>query len=169
MKKRIERDCEETTSDSRNWEVKVGLLRIFNGKLVVESGGLLAGIDRCGSDMISTRWLEKRKPYWTHLETLVDRAGRRGVRTLSHSELQELGLLYRQTASDLATVREDATSKQLAAYLNQLLGRAAQSGLHGRQKPKVSGLIGGFYRDTYPAIFRERLAADGAGDNHLVS
>ncbi|MGO9642915.1 MAG: stage II sporulation protein M [Candidatus Acidiferrales bacterium] len=102
--------------------------------------------------MISTRWLEKRKPYWTHLETLVDRAGRRGVRTLSHSELQELGLLYRQTASDLATVREDATSKQLAAYLNQLLGRAHNLVYMGG-KPKVSGLIG-FYRDTYPAIFR---------------
>jgi len=82
----------------------------------------------------------------------VDRAGRRGVRTLSHPELQELGLLYRQTASDLATVREDATSKQLAAYLNQLLGRAHNLVYMGG-KPKVSGLIG-FYRDTYPAIFR---------------
>lgn len=82
----------------------------------------------------------------------MDRAGRRGVRTLSHPELQELGLLYRQTASDLATVREDATSKQLAAYLNQLLGRAHNLVYMGG-KPKVSGLIG-FYRDTYPAIFR---------------
>jgi uncharacterized membrane protein SpoIIM required for sporulation len=102
--------------------------------------------------MISTRWLEKRKPYWTRLENLVDRAGRRGVRTLSHLELQELGLLYRQTASDLATVREDATSKQLAAYLNQLLGSAHNQIYMGR-KPKVSGLVG-FYRYTYPAIFR---------------
>src|SRR5574338_1064596 len=68
-------------------------------------------------DMVSTRWLEKRKPYWARLEELVQRSGR-GVGALSHNELQELGLLYRQTASDLATVREDITSKQLAAYLN---------------------------------------------------
>jgi len=105
-----------------------------------------------GRDMISTRWLEKRKPYWTRLESLVDRAGRRGVGTLTHLELQELGLLYRQTASDLATVREDATSKQLAAYLNQLLG-SAHNQIYMGGKPKVSGLVG-FYRDTYPAIFR---------------
>src|SRR5258708_22317154 len=73
-------------------------------------------------DMISNRWLEKRKPYWARLEELVQRSSR-GVAALSHGELQELGLLYRQTASDLATVREDATTRQLASYLNQLLGR----------------------------------------------
>ena len=74
--------------------------------------------------MISTRWLEKRKPYWSRLETLVNQSQARGISALSHRELQELGLLYRQTASDLASVREDVTTAQLAEYLNQLLGRA---------------------------------------------
>jgi len=77
-----------------------------------------------GSVMISARWLEKRKTYWARLELLVDRSKRGGISALDHLELQELGLLYRQTASDLATVREDVTSNQLAFYLNQLLGRA---------------------------------------------
>ncbi len=74
--------------------------------------------------MISTRWLAKRKPHWQRLEQLVDRSGRRGVAALNHDELQELGLLYRQTASDLATVREDTTSRPFTSYLNQLLARA---------------------------------------------
>src|SRR5580704_18989617 len=74
-------------------------------------------------DMITIRWLEKRKPYWARLEQLVQQSSR-GISALGHKELQELGLLYRQTASDLAAVREDASNKQLAAYLNQLLGRA---------------------------------------------
>jgi uncharacterized membrane protein SpoIIM required for sporulation len=104
--------------------------------------------------MISNRWLEKRKPYWARLEELVQRSGR-GVTALSHSELQELGLLYRQTASDLAAVREDAASKQLAAYLNQLLGRSHNL-IYLGQKPKVSGIVR-FYRDSYPQIFREAL------------
>jgi len=56
--------------------------------------------------MISTRWLEKRKTYWARLELLVDRSNKGGISALDHRELQELGLLYRQTASDLATVRE---------------------------------------------------------------
>ncbi len=80
---------------------------------------------------------------------------RRGVAGLSHSELQELGLLYRQTASDLAAAREDATSKQLATYLNQLLGRGHNL-IYMGHKPKISGIVR-FYLDTYPQAFRETL------------
>jgi uncharacterized membrane protein SpoIIM required for sporulation len=104
--------------------------------------------------MVSNRWLEKRKPFWARLEQLVDRSSK-GVASLSHSELQELGLLYRQTASDLAAVREDVSGRQLSTYLNQLLGRAHNLIYLGR-KPKVSGIVL-FYRDTYPQIFRETL------------
>jgi len=104
--------------------------------------------------MISIRWLEKRKPFWARLEELVQRSNR-GVAALSHNELRELGLLYRQTASDLATVREDATSKQLSAYLNQLLGRSHNL-IYMGHKPQVSGIVK-FYRDTYPRVFRETL------------
>jgi uncharacterized membrane protein SpoIIM required for sporulation len=105
--------------------------------------------------MISTRWLEKRKPYWTRLEQLVARSSMRGVSALDHKELQELGLLYRQTASDLAAVREDNTSQQLAAYLNQLLGRAHNL-IYMGHRPRMSGIVR-FYAQTYPRIFRETL------------
>ncbi|HME11552.1 MAG TPA: stage II sporulation protein M [Candidatus Acidoferrum sp.] len=104
--------------------------------------------------MISNRWLEKRKPYWARLDQLVERCSR-GVGSLNHSELQELGLLYRQTASDLATVREDASARQLASYLNQLLGRSHNL-IYLGHKAKVSGLVH-FYRDAYPQAFRDTL------------
>jgi uncharacterized membrane protein SpoIIM required for sporulation len=103
-------------------------------------------------DMVTVRWLEKRKPYWTRLEQLVQKS-RRGLAALSHDELQELGLLYRQTASDLAAVREDVSSKQLASYLNQLLGRSHNL-IYLGQKPKARGLVR-FYAETFPQIFRE--------------
>jgi uncharacterized membrane protein SpoIIM required for sporulation len=103
--------------------------------------------------MISTRWLEKRRPHWQRLEQLVDRSGRRGVVALSHDELQELGLLYRQTASDLATVREDITSRPFTSYLNQLLARAHNLIYMGR-RANWGGILG-FYTRTYPRIFRE--------------
>ncbi|HUJ33408.1 MAG TPA: stage II sporulation protein M [Candidatus Acidoferrum sp.] len=103
--------------------------------------------------MISNRWLEKRRSHWTRLEQLVDASGRRGVSALSAAELQELALLYRQTASDLSTVREDPTGSQLSFYLNRLLGRAHNLIYMGR-KAKIKG-IWTFFKDTYPAIFRE--------------
>ena len=103
--------------------------------------------------MISTRWLAKRKTYWARLELLVDRSNKGGISALDHRELQELGLLYRQTASDLATVREDVTSNQLAFYLNQLLGRAHNL-IYMGHKQKISGLVR-FYTQTYPQVFRE--------------
>src|SRR5580692_2865229 len=103
--------------------------------------------------MISTRWLEKRKPYWARLEQLVDRSNKGGISALDHRELQELGLLYRQTASDLATVREDVTSNQLTFYLNQLLGRAHNL-IYMGHKQKMNGLVR-FYSHTFPQVFRE--------------
>src|SRR5271154_5450891 len=102
--------------------------------------------------MISTQWLEKRKPYWSRLEQIVERSGRRGIGSFDHLELQELGLLYRQTASDLAVVRQDATSRQLSAYLNHLLGRAHNLIYMGK-RPHLGEILQ-FYAG-YPHIFRE--------------
>lgn len=104
--------------------------------------------------MVSNRWLEKRRPYWARLEELIERS-RKGVSSLTHQELRELGLLYRQTASDLAAVREDVSSHHLTVYLNQLLGRCHNL-IYLGHKPQVSGIVR-FYRDTYPAVFRETL------------
>lgn len=72
---------------------------------------------------------------------------------MQHGELQELGLLYRQTASDLAIVREDNTSNQLSAYLNSLLGRAHNL-IYMGHRPKINELRK-FYTETYPQVFRE--------------
>jgi uncharacterized membrane protein SpoIIM required for sporulation len=106
--------------------------------------------------MISTRWIEKRRPHWNRLEQLVNTSGRSGVSALSPTDLQELALLYRQIAADLASVREDSTSTNLAHYLNQLLGRAHNIIYMGRKTESRN--IFAFYRYTYPAIFRETFS-----------
>ncbi len=98
--------------------------------------------------------MEKRRPHWDRLEQLVLRAGK-GLAALNSRELQELGLLYRQTASDLSVVTEDKTSVQLAAYLNQLLGRSHNL-LYSGRRPKTSGILT-FYSKTYPRLFRQAL------------
>lgn len=103
--------------------------------------------------MISTRWIEARKPQWARLEELLQRCSRQGLGRLSHRELGELGVLYRQTAADLSTSRQDATSRRLAEYLNGLLGRA--HGLVYRTRRAEKRSIVEFYRDAYPKLLRE--------------
>lgn len=105
--------------------------------------------------MISTRWLEKRKPYWSRLEALLDRIARTGINSLTREELQELGLLYRQIAADLAALREDRASVRFAGHLNELLARAHNS-IYSSDKPSASAVLG-FFRETYPQVFRQHL------------
>ena len=83
------------------------------------------------------------------------RLSKDGLSKLNHLELQELGLLYRQTASDLSVVLEDASSAQLAAYLKQLLGRSHNL-IYMGYRPKAGGIVS-FYLKTYPGVFRETL------------
>jgi uncharacterized membrane protein SpoIIM required for sporulation len=103
---------------------------------------------------LSARWLDKRKAHWSRLEALVT-AGARGVAELTHDEIQELALLYRQTAADLSTARDDPGSVRLAEYLNQLLGRAHNLIYAGRPSQPIGILH--FLASTFPLAFRTTL------------
>lgn len=105
--------------------------------------------------MISTRWLEQRRQHWGRLEALLEQSRKHGVRALARSELRELGLLYRQAASDLSTLREDSSAQHFARYLNQLLGRAHNT-IYSGSKSSASALVR-FYTRDYPRIFRTTL------------
>jgi len=105
--------------------------------------------------VISTRWLNARKRHWDRLESLVESSRGGGLSSFSHRELQELGLLYRQAASDLSVVREDPTSRRLADYLNQLLGRAHNL-VYMSRRARPRGIVR-FYRETWPRAFRATL------------
>jgi uncharacterized membrane protein SpoIIM required for sporulation len=105
--------------------------------------------------VISTRWIEKRKPYWDQLEQLLARSGSGKLKSLNRSELQDLGLLYRQIAADLATISQDPSSVHFARYLNQLLARAHNT-IYAGHKTSPKALLRFFYHD-YPETFRRNL------------
>jgi uncharacterized membrane protein SpoIIM required for sporulation len=105
--------------------------------------------------MISTYWLEKRQSHWKRLEHLLDQVRDSGLRSLTRLEMQELGLLYRQAAADLSTLREDLTGKSYARSLNLLLSRAHNI-IYSGEKSSAKGILY-FYRYTYPQIFRNNL------------
>src|SRR5665811_2003281 len=105
--------------------------------------------------MISVSWLKKRQAHWEKLESLLALVKKQGLHALSRTELRELGLLYRQTATDLSAVRGDQRSAQQARYLNQLLGRA-HNAIYSGQKKTLGGMWKFFARE-YPRIFRQFL------------
>jgi uncharacterized membrane protein SpoIIM required for sporulation len=102
--------------------------------------------------VISTRWIAQRSPYWRRLESLVERAARGRVRSLSPDELQELGLLYRQIAADLATLREDPSAVRYTASVNELLTRAHHT-IYAGDRPAAAGVLT-FLGATFPAAVR---------------
>src|SRR5262249_46830672 len=105
--------------------------------------------------MISNRWLEKRKPYWKRLEQLLETTTRSGFKSLTRSDLRELSLLYRQTAADLAAVREDRGALRYAGYLNQLLARAHNIIYSARKASPVAAVR--FFLNEYPQVFRRNI------------
>lgn len=105
--------------------------------------------------MISNAWIQRRKVHWERLESLLKTCEKKGVKSLSRSELQELTLLYRQTAADLSALREDVSGRQLCEHVNRLLGRAHNTIYFGK-RGSISGAYG-FFRNEYPALFRRHL------------
>ena len=82
--------------------------------------------------------------------------GRRSVAALTHDEVRELALLYRQTAADLSIAREDPASAPLARYLNDLLGRSHNLVYSGGARARPAGALRFFVHD-FPRVFRETL------------
>ena len=102
--------------------------------------------------MLSNRWIELRKPNWTRLESLVQQVESGSLKSLSASDLHDLGLLYRQAAADLSAVRSDETSRTLEAYLNRLVSRAHNFVYSGRRLGLHS--LWHFFARDYPRLFR---------------
>ena len=82
--------------------------------------------------------------------------GRRDVAALDHGQVRELALLYRQTAADLSTAREDPHAGDLARYLNDLLGRAHNLVYAGAARSRPAGIYR-FVREEFPRTFRDTL------------
>jgi uncharacterized membrane protein SpoIIM required for sporulation len=105
--------------------------------------------------LISTSWLEKRKPYWNRLDTLLDKSRSQGLKSLVRDDLRDLGLLYRQAAADLAVLRADSSSGHFARYVNELLSRTHNI-IYSAHRTDHTAIFH-FFRDTYPQVFRRNL------------
>lgn len=83
---------------------------------------------------------------------LVRQVESNGVKSLSHAELRDFGLLYRQAASDLSAARADRSSRSLEQYLNRLVSRAHNYVYSGQRISPVS--VWRFLAYGYPRLLR---------------
>jgi uncharacterized membrane protein SpoIIM required for sporulation len=77
-----------------------------------------------GATMRERRFVGAAKPRWDRLESLVARVDRHGIRSLDHTQIDNLALDYRAVTSDLAMARSRGYDNAIVDYLNRLSARA---------------------------------------------
>lgn len=99
----------------------------------------------------SSEFRKGREAGWRELERLVQRVERRGVRSLSLDDLQQLPILYRAALSSLSVARTIALDRNLLLYLENLALRAYLAVYSTRANP-AEGLRDFFVRDLPAAV-----------------
>lgn len=107
--------------------------------------------------MDQAKFIERRSPAWKRLESLLARAGRAGLRTLSAEELYEAGRLYRWLTSDVAYAQGRGYDPSLLQYLNRLVG-AAHAQLYRATAEGGRARMGRFFTQTFPVEVRRSFA-----------
>jgi uncharacterized membrane protein SpoIIM required for sporulation len=107
--------------------------------------------------VISTHWLDARRPYWKRLEELLDAVSQSGLRSLTRHDLQELGLLYRQVGADLAVLREEPGSAHFAEPVQRLLARAHHIIYSTSDRRSLVHVLR-FFLVSYPTVVRRNAA-----------
>jgi uncharacterized membrane protein SpoIIM required for sporulation len=74
--------------------------------------------------MNQDQFVARRQQQWQQLSRILGELQRQGARRIPLPMVQEVGRLYRQTASDLAYARTYYPGTGTATYLNQLVGQA---------------------------------------------
>ncbi len=99
----------------------------------------------------SSEFRKGREAGWRELERLVRQIERRGVRSLSLDDLQQLPILYRAALSSLSVARSIALDRNLLLYLENLALRAYFAVYSTRANP-IEGLRDFFVRDLPQAV-----------------
>ena len=99
------------------------------------------------------KFVERRKARWERFEQMVRAVRWGGVEALTREELNELGRLYRQVATDLAYARMQGADLPVIDYLNSLLGQAHGVFYRAPRRSLREGAKRLFY--TFPAMVRK--------------
>jgi uncharacterized membrane protein SpoIIM required for sporulation len=100
------------------------------------------------------RWIARREPNWKQLDTLLKRAEKQGLKSLSAAEIKELASLYRSVSADLARARTHQVGDTLVRDLQGLTSRGYTQIYQGSQRQEWQAAIA-FYQWGFPALVQE--------------
>jgi uncharacterized membrane protein SpoIIM required for sporulation len=100
------------------------------------------------------RWIARRQAKWQELDNLLQRAERRGIKSLNAQEIGTLASLYRSVAADLARANTNQIGETIVQELQALTTRGYSQIYRGSRRQELRGAID-FYLWRLPQVLRE--------------
>ncbi|GAB4132065.1 MAG: stage II sporulation protein M [Cyanobacteria bacterium J069] len=98
------------------------------------------------------RWTARREPSWSELDRLLQQAERRGLKSLTATEIHQLASLYRAVSGDLA--RAQHISPHLTQELQALTTRGYAQVYQGLRRQEWQA-VRQFYLSGFPAVVQQ--------------
>ncbi|QZZ20125.1 stage II sporulation protein M [Leptothermofonsia sichuanensis E412] len=100
------------------------------------------------------RWIARREPNWKHLDALLNRVEKRGLKSLKTEEIKHLASLYRSVSADLARARTNQVGNTLIQSLQSLTSRSYNQIYQGSRRQEWHKVVD-FYRWGFPAVVQQ--------------
>jgi uncharacterized membrane protein SpoIIM required for sporulation len=104
------------------------------------------------------KFITEERPYWSELETVLDRLENKPDYKLKLRPLERFHYLYQRASADLAKISTFSAEPNTRLYLETLVGRAFGEIHETREKPHRLRPIHWFF-NTFPQTFRKHIRA----------
>ena len=100
------------------------------------------------------RWIATQEPNWKRLDNLLQKAEKKGIKSLSALEIKDLASLYRSVSADLARARTNKVGVTLTQDLQKLTSRSYNQIYQGHHRQEWQA-VKEFYLWRFPQLVRE--------------
>ena len=100
------------------------------------------------------RWIIRREVDWKRLETLLQQAEKKGIKSLSAQKIKDLASLYRSVSADLARAKTNKIGNTITQDLQSLTSRGYNQIYQGAQRQEWQA-VKEFYLWGFPKVVQE--------------
>jgi uncharacterized membrane protein SpoIIM required for sporulation len=100
------------------------------------------------------RWIARREPNWQNLDRLLQQTEKKGIKSLSATEIKQLASLYRSVAADLARAQTNKIGNSITQDLQRLTTRGYNQIYQGSRHQEWQA-VKQFYLEDFPRIVQE--------------